>query len=119
MNLHSVLRRLSFSAALLGLVAAAHAQAPDLPAVDHYVYLRFLPKASELQQDAQMNRLTILRIDETADRVIVAYQYPDGHTATLGYALLGSTPPPVSRSSAGTNQSTARYVVSDRDPEII
>lgn len=122
MKLSPAFRPLIFAASLLGLAAVARAEVPStaLPAVDHYVYLRFLPKASELAQDAKINGLTILRIDETADRVIVSYQYPDGHTATLGYALLGSKPPSVvSRPSSVAPPSTARYVVTDRDPEII
>ena len=112
---------------LLGVATFAHAEdsaAPTVPAVDHYVHLRFLPKASELAQDAKRNNLTILRIDELADRVIVSYKYPDGHTATLGYVLLGSNvasaPAPAATASTGSvNASTARYTVAERDPEVV
>src|SRR5688572_2644054 len=88
--------RFSVLATVLGLAAPAFAAAPSAvpPAVDHYVYLSFLPKPSELAQDAKINGLTILRIDELSDRVIVSYQYPDGRKATLGYALLDSKPAP-------------------------
>jgi hypothetical protein len=57
--------------------------------------------------------------------VIVSYQYPDGRKATLGYALLDSKPAetgrpvPVASEVRPVAQSTARYVVSDRDPEVI
>lgn len=126
MNTFSTLR-LSLLAALFSLAVTAPAEVPSAtpPAVDHYVYLSFLPKASELTQDAKTNGLTILRIDELSDRVIVSYQYPDGHTATLGYALLGSKPAQVSRPAPVATevrpvaQSTARYVVADRDPEVV
>jgi len=119
--------RLSLLATLLGLVVSARAAPPSaaVPAVDHYVYLSFLPSPSELSQDAKANGLTIVRIDELADRVIVSYQYPDGHNATLGYALLdskpaqASRPAPVAVEERPVAQSTARYVVSDRNPEVI
>ena len=113
--------RLALGASLFAAALTARAEVPSAtpPPVDHYVYLRFLPKASELAQDAQMNHLTILRIDETADRVIVSYQYPDGHTATLGYALIGTNTGPSSRRSSASEGGTARYTVADRDPEVV
>jgi hypothetical protein len=126
--LRSLPRRIALLAApvafLFLFVAGARAEtaSPTPPAVDHYVYLRFLPKASELAQDAKMNGLTILRIDELPDRVIVSYQYPDGHKATLGYALLGSnvgTPSRAATAATATPASTTRYVVSERDPEVV
>jgi hypothetical protein len=60
------------------------------PEVDHMVYLSFLPEPDELMADAKANGLTVLRLDRTADKVIVSYKYPDGHTATLGYGLLSA-----------------------------
>jgi hypothetical protein len=104
----------------LAATAAADVPSKDVPQANHTVYLSFLPKASDLAQDAKINGLTILRIDELPDRVIVSYQYPNGTTATLGYALLGSKPPSaVSPPSSGAAQSTARYTVSDKSPEIV
>lgn len=61
-----------------------------LPVVDHQVYLSELPASADLMQDAAANGLTITRLDRTSDQVVVTYSYPDGHTATLGYALLAS-----------------------------
>jgi len=109
------------------LLSPARGAAPaELPVVNHYVYLSFLPKASELVQDAKINGLTILRIDELPDRVIVSYQYPDGQTATLGYALLGSKPasnaqrypePVEGTAGSATPAATERHVV--REPEVV
>jgi len=89
------MKTLSFLAILTLAVASARAQsdspairAGELPEVDHMVYLTFMPEPSDLTQDAAANGLTILRLDRTADRIIVSYKYPDGHTATLGYAKL-------------------------------
>ena len=76
--------------AALATTASASVPSADIPAADHYVYLSELPQPDELIKDAATNGLTILRLDHTADRVVVSYQYPDGHTATLGYALLAN-----------------------------
>ena len=91
------MKTLSFLAILVLAVASAQAQsdapavpAGELPQVDHMVYLSFLPEVSVLKQDAKANGLEILRVDRTADQVIVNYKYPDGHTATLGYSKLSS-----------------------------
>lgn len=84
-----------------------------MPEVDHMVYLSFLPSPDELMKDAAANGLTVLRLDHTADKVVVSYKYPDGHTATLGYALL---------SASGKAQRVAaqRSVeVVTREPEIV
>lgn len=114
----------------LALGSGLAAYADDVPAgvkipePDHLVYLSFLPEPSELMADAKANGLEILRLDKTADRVVVTYKYPDGHTATLGYARLGS---------AGSNdrvvartqpRSTAVYtqdrtVVVKDEPEVV
>jgi hypothetical protein len=106
------------------------AQAADVPVgaktpePDHLVYLSFLPEPSELMTDARANGLEILRLDQTAERVVVTYKYPDGHTATLGYVLLGSArdnPRIVARAQP---RSTAVYtqdrvVIVKDEPEII
>ncbi len=113
-----------------GLVAQAADTAPaaptTLPEIDHMVYLSFLPEPEDLMADAKTGGLEILRLDKTADRVVVTYKYPDGHTATLGYALLGSARnsdrvvarvQPPSR-AVYTSDDTTTVVVKD-DPEII
>lgn len=69
--------------------AAASASA-NPPEVDHMVYLSFLPEPAELMADAKASGLTVLRLDQMADKVIVTYKYPDDHTATLGYMLLST-----------------------------
>ncbi|MES1167559.1 MAG: hypothetical protein ABUL61_00175, partial [Oleiharenicola lentus] len=88
-----------------------------LPAIDHMVYLSFLPEPAELMKDAEAAGLKVLRLDKTADKVVVSYQYPDGHTATLGYALLSTAGNGDRVTSRG--DVTERTVVADRDPEIV
>lgn len=82
---------LALAASLLAGGAFAQTPGSTLQApssVDHYVYLSFLPEASELQADAKKNGLEILRLDKTAETVVVTYRYPNGTTATLGYKKL-------------------------------
>lgn len=117
------MKKLTFIALCLalggGLAARAEVAAtPALPEVDHMVYLSFLPESEELMADAKTNGLTVLRLDRTADRVVVTYKYPDGNVGTLGYALLGS--------ARGTDRVKERVVeverpvtVIEREPEIV
>jgi hypothetical protein len=115
------MRKLALLTACLALGSGIAARAADaavaatatVPEVDHMVYLTFLPEPSELMADAKANGLTILRLDQTADKVIVSYKYPDGHTATLGYARLGS--------SSASNRVRERTVVETRpvDREVV
>lgn len=99
----------------------AGAKAPD---PDHLVYLSFLPEPSELMADAKANGLEILRLDQKADRVIVTYKYPDGHTATLGYALLSAARDGDGVVARVQSRSTATYtqdrtVIVKDEPEVI
>ncbi|HEY8994802.1 MAG TPA: hypothetical protein VIM71_09085 [Lacunisphaera sp.] len=84
-----------------------------LPEVDHMVYLSFLPSPDELMKDAAANGLTVLRLDHTADKVVVSYKYPDGHTATLGYALLSEA------GKADRIAAARRAAESVREPEVV
>jgi hypothetical protein len=92
--------------------AADTTAAVTLPAIDHMVYLSFLPEPEDLMADAKAGGLTVLRLDKTADRVVVSYKYPDGHTATLGYALLSSA-----RNSDRVN--TTRTIDADEDRTVV
>lgn len=117
--------------ALAASLFAASAQAEDTtavaktPEIDHMVYLTFLPDSEDLMADAKTNGLTVLRLDKTADRVVVTYQYPDGHTATLGYALLSSarsTDRVIGKVTTVDRTPTTTVVertVIEREPEII
>lgn len=118
------MRTVFLLACALTLPALLRAETGDvvpgaLPAVDHMVYLSFLPEPAELMADAKANGLTILRLDKTADRVVVSYKYPDGSTATLGYGLLGSAPASerVRERPATVVERTTTVV--ERDPEIV
>jgi len=87
-----------------------------LPEIDHMVYLSFLPEPAELMKDAEANGLSVLRLDRLADKIVVSYKYPDGHIATLGYALLSS----MRSGDRVASRTSERTVVStERDPEIV
>lgn len=83
---------------LLAMGAGAAARAADAaaatattPEIDHMVYLSFLPRPDEIMADAKASGLTVLRLEQMAERVVVTYRYPDGRVATLGYARLDAT----------------------------
>lgn len=89
----------SFLALLTLAVSSALAADPDVssplsgtrvPAADHMVYLNELPESADLMANAATNGLTVKRLDRTSDRVVITYGYPDGTTATMGYALLSA-----------------------------
>jgi hypothetical protein len=83
-------------AAFLGAGTFALAQDPaapagntaKLPVVTRMVYLPQLPTPSSLQKDAAAQGAVIQRLDRTDDRIVVVYQYADGRTENVGYALL-------------------------------
>jgi hypothetical protein len=86
--------------------ATSTVPAAQLPVADHQVYLNELPESADLMQSATANGLTVKRLDRTADRVVITYGYPDGSTATMGYALL---------SAAGTADLVAPKAIRERD----
>lgn len=93
--------------------------AAQLPAVDHQVYLGELPESADLMKSAAANGLTITRLDRTSDRVVVTYSYPNGQTATVGYALLASAG---SADRVAPNQASPEkrsVAVVSSEPEII
>jgi hypothetical protein len=114
-----------------GLAAQAADTAPaaptTLPEVDHWVYLSELPDPAELTQNAAANGLTVQRLDQTADAVVITYKYPDGVVGTMGYKLLSAVrtndrvvarvQPP--SSAVYTQGDSTRTVVVRDDPEII
>ncbi len=91
-----------FSAACLGSLALAKDQgagAPvdpatlaSTPTVDHVVYLAHLPAPADLSKAAASQGSSIVRMDETADHIVVVYQYTSGKTVTFAYTLLSTAP---------------------------
>ncbi|HWA28984.1 MAG TPA: hypothetical protein VG734_25250 [Lacunisphaera sp.] len=120
-----------FKASTLSLLIAAGALAAGTegttpvaptPEIDHMVYLRFLPAPADLMADARRDGLTVVRLEQLPGKVVVTYRYPDGHTATLGYAHIDSAPSSdraaayESREEPVIERSTTTIV---REPEIV
>ena len=71
--------------------APAAALVAEPAVIDHVVYLARLPTPAELIKGAETQGTSIARMDQTADRILVVYQYAGGRTVTFAYALLSST----------------------------
>ncbi len=95
-------------------VPAATNPAPQAAvAINGYVYVEKLPTPTQLVSDAEAEKLTVTRMDQTADQIVVVYQYPDGRSRAFGYTT--STPgqaPLVTPAST----STATYTVVSAPP---
>ena len=71
--------------------APAPANTAASPAViKQFVYLAKLPTPAELISDAQAQGITVSRIEQNDDRIVVSYQYSDGTSQTYAYKLLSS-----------------------------
>jgi hypothetical protein len=85
-----------------------HASVDEPAVIDHVVYLAKLPSPDELMKGAELKATPILRMDQTADRIVVVYQYAGGRTVTFAYTLLSKTAsagtPVVSQNSNATYQ---------------
>jgi len=72
----------------------AQPTSPAPAVINGYVYVAKLPTPTQLLKDAEAEGLTIARMEQSADRMIVVYQYPNGSTRTFAYtpaAAQGST----------------------------
>jgi len=77
--------------------------------IDRVVFLARLPTPAELMKGAATQGTSIARMDQSADRILVVYQYAGGRTVTFAYTLLssvGNAPAPVAQPP-----STATYAV--------
>jgi hypothetical protein len=118
---------LCFAIGCLLVAARADDSVPAtvLPEVNHLVHLSELPATEDLMASAKANGLEVVRVDRTADRVVVTYRYASGATGTVGYALLSSAGNSDRIVARVQPRSTAVYtqtetrVIEPRDPEII
>ncbi|MEI7800229.1 MAG: hypothetical protein EBT98_04965 [Opitutaceae bacterium] len=66
--------------------SAPASAAPEAPVtLNGVVAVEKLPTPTSLLKDAEAEGLTILRMEQTPDRMIVVYQYPDGSTRAFAY----------------------------------
>jgi hypothetical protein len=104
MKTSSLFPTILLAVAVLGTTALAQDNSTPAPAaqasaaptvINGFVYVAKLPTPTQLLKDAEAEGLTIARMDQSADRIVVVYQYPDGRTRTFAYtpaAALGSAP---------------------------
>lgn len=109
--------------------AMSASAAVDLPnpleteptAFDHVVYLARLPAPAELLKGAKSQGISITRMDQTSDRVVVVYQHSGGRTVTFAYTLLSAAanyPAPAVKTTAGEEPKVV-YAEPSRVTEVI
>ena len=78
--------------------------------INHVVYLAKLPTPAELMKGAELQGIKIARIDQTTDRMVVAYEYSGGRTVTFAYTLLTAVAAyPAPAAGAATPPATVVY----------
>jgi hypothetical protein len=104
MKTSSLFPAILLAVAVLGTTTLAQDNSTPVPAaqasaaptvINGFVYVAKLPTPTQLLKDAEAEGLTIGRMDQSADRIVVVYQYPDGRTRTFAYtpaAAQGSAP---------------------------
>ena len=93
----------------IGVSAAPQVAAPV--AINGVVYVEKLPTPTQLMTEAEAEHLTITRMDQSSNRIVVVYQYPDGRSRAFAY----STVPPSANDqvvmATPVNNSTATYTM--------
>jgi len=136
MKTSSLFPAIFLAAAVSGSIALAQdkpSPAPDAPppapvaqassapvAINGYVYVAKLPTPTQLLADAEAEGLTIARMDQSADRMVVVYQYADGHTRTFAYmpaSAQGSAP--VTQAPLVTSNATYTVVSVPPPPSVV
>jgi hypothetical protein len=90
---------------------------PGTPAptpVNGFVYVAKLPTPTQLLKDAEAEGLTIARMEQGPDRLLVVYQYPNGSSRSFVYT---TSPVSVANAAPLSNQlATATYTVVSPPP---
>lgn len=56
--------------------------------VDGLIHVQQLPTAAQLTRDADAEGMTITRMDQSTDRIVVTYRYASGNTRTFAYTTV-------------------------------
>jgi len=72
--------------------ASAAAPAPQTP-VDGLIHVQKLPSPAQITADAEAEGMTVTRMDQESDRIIVTYRYASGNTRTFAYTTVLPTNP--------------------------
>lgn len=93
--------------------------APAAPTVVHgVVYVEKLPTPTSLLKDAEAEGLTIIRMEQSPDRLIVVYQYPSGATRAFAYTttVTAATMTAASPAAQSNRLSSATYTLVSAPP---
>lgn len=108
-NLSALLVAASFAATVVHAqnnpaptASAPAVTAPAAPgAIDGFVYVEKLPSPTQLLSDAEAEHLTVVRMEQSADRILVVYRYPNGQTRAFAFSTaLPSGPAPATPAGA-------------------
>jgi hypothetical protein len=91
-------------------VAVSPAPSPAAVPINGFVYVEKLPTPTQLISEAEAEHLTILRMEQTASRIVVVYQYTNGTTRAFAYTT--STPTSNDQVQIVAPASTASYMIS-------
>src|SRR4051812_8280061 len=82
--------------------------APASTPVDGLIHVQKLPTSAQLTADAEAEGMTVTRMDQYSDRIIVTYRYASGNTRTFAYTTtLPENPETTTNSAPATTVSTA------------
>lgn len=73
--------------------APTAAPAPEPAPVDGLIHVQKLPTTAQLTSDAEAEGMTITRMEQLTDRIVVTYRYPSGNTRTFAYTTTLPTDP--------------------------
>lgn len=96
---------------------AAVVAAPAAPvAINGFVYVEKLPTPTQLMGEAEAEHLTITRMDQSASRIVVVYQYQDGRTRAFAYTTTAPTSSDQVQLVTPASTSAATYTVVSAPP---
>lgn len=98
------------------------ALSPSNGQVDGLIHVQQLPTTAQLTNDAEAENMTITRMEQSADRIIVTYRYASGNTRTFAYTTVLPVDPdsqtaPPRTVTAPPPERSPRYTVIYTEPE--
>ena len=100
-------------------VATTESAAPQNAApvaINGFVYVEKLPTPTQLMSEAEAEHLTITRMDQLANRIVVVYQYPDGRIRAFAYTTSVPSSSDQVQLVTPASTSTATYTVVSAPP---
>lgn len=94
------------------------APAPEPVRVDGLIHVQQLPSTAQLTKDAEAEGMSITRMEQSADRIVVTYRYASGNERTFAYTTVLPENPDaqVDAPPAMPAPESPRYTVIYREP---